>query len=81
MLKVTVQIKTIKCERKHIPWVKQQVVKAGLNEALTPSLVLIRLIKLLTQSELICLTIRKQKSVKCIFEFLAVTCSGERNNE
>lgn len=58
--------KATKCEGKYIPWVKQQVVKAGLNETLTPSLILIRLIKLLTQSELICLTIREQKSVKRI---------------
>jgi len=62
-----------------MPWVKQQVVKAGLNETLTPTLILIWLIKLLTQSELISLTVRKQEFVKCIFEFWAVTCSLEGN--
>lgn len=72
---VIVQIKATKCERKYMPWVKQQVVKAGLNETLTPSLILIRLIKLFAQSELISLTVRKQESVKRIFQFWAVTCS------
>jgi len=62
-----------------MPWVKQQVVKAGLNETLTPTLILIWLIKLLTQSELISLTVRKQEFVKCIFEFWAVTCCLEGN--
>ena len=43
------------------PWVKQQVVEAGLDDALPPLSVLIRLVKLLAQRLLVRLAIRQLK--------------------
>lgn len=41
------------------PWVEQQVVEAGLDDALPPLSVLIRLVKLLAQRLLVSLAIRQ----------------------
>lgn len=41
------------------PWVEQQVVEAGLDDALPPFSVLIWLVKLLAQSLLVSLAIRQ----------------------
>lgn len=45
--------------RGNIPWVEQQVVEAGLDDALPPLSVLIRLVKLLAQRLLVSLAIRQ----------------------
>lgn len=46
------------------PWVKQQVVEAGLDDALPPLPVLVWLVKLLAQSLLVSLAVRQLKGLE-----------------
>lgn len=56
------------------PWIKQQVVETGLDDALSPLPVLIWLVKLLAQSLLISLAIGKIKGLQNPTQFWTVTC-------
>lgn len=69
-----VDLKAAECEVIHTPRVQEQIVKAGFNKTFTPSLILIGLIKLLTQGQLIRLTVWKNEPVKSFLQFSTVTC-------
>lgn len=62
------------------PWVKQQVVETGLDDALSPLPVLIWLVKLLAQSLLISLAIGKIKGLQNPTQFWTVTCICKNKN-
>lgn len=55
------------------PWVKQQVVEAGLDDALPPLSVLIWLVELLAQSLLVSLAIRQLKGLEGPTQFWTIT--------
>lgn len=55
------------------PWVEQQVVEAGLDDALPPLSVLIRLVKLLAQSLLVSLAIRQLEGPQGPTQFWTIT--------
>lgn len=54
------------------PWVEQQVVEAGLDDALPPFSVLIWLVKLLAQSLLVSLAIRQLEGPQSTTQFWTI---------